>query len=105
MIRVTILYPNTPGSRFDFDYYLNTHMPMAGKLLAPALKGMVVEQGMMGTEPGSPPAYSTLCHLSFDSIEAFLEVFLPHQATLQGDFVNYTDVAPVIQFSEVKIAG
>jgi hypothetical protein len=31
MIRRNILYPNTPGSRFDLDYYFGTHMPMPGK--------------------------------------------------------------------------
>ena len=29
MIRLNIHYPNTPGSRFDLDYYLGTHMPVA----------------------------------------------------------------------------
>jgi uncharacterized protein (TIGR02118 family) len=104
MIRVSILYPNTEGSRFDFDYYLNTHMPMTEKLLAPNMRGMVVEQGVAGTTPGSKPAYSAMCHLLFDSVDAFLEVFMPHMATLTGDIPNYTDVEAVIQFNEVKIA-
>ena len=38
MIQVTVLYPNMPGSRFDLEYYLNTHMPMSGRLLGPAVK-------------------------------------------------------------------
>ena len=29
MIKVSILYPNKPGSRFDMNYYLANHMPMA----------------------------------------------------------------------------
>lgn len=29
MIRVTVLYPNTPGSSFNWAYYLNTHIPLA----------------------------------------------------------------------------
>jgi len=27
MIRLSILYPAGESSRFDIDYYLNTHMP------------------------------------------------------------------------------
>jgi uncharacterized protein (TIGR02118 family) len=104
MIRVSILFPNTEGSRFDFDYYLNTHMPMTEKLLALNLKGVTVEQGIAGTTPGSKPAYAAMCHLLFDSIDAFLEVFMPHMATLTGDIPRYTDVEAVIQFNEVKIA-
>jgi len=104
MIRVSILYPNTEGSRFDLDYYLNTHMPMTEKLLAPNLKSMAVEHGIAGTTPGSKPTYIALCHLTFDSIDAFLEVFMPHMATLTGDIPHYTDVEAVIQFNDVKIA-
>jgi len=103
MIRVSILYPNTEGSRFDLDYYLNTHMPMTERLLAPKMKGMIVEHGIMGTTPGSKPAYVAMCHLLFDSVDAFLEVFMPHMATLTGDIPNYTDVEAVIQFNDVKI--
>lgn len=28
MTKISIFYPNTDGARFDFDYYLNTHMPL-----------------------------------------------------------------------------
>jgi hypothetical protein len=27
-ITITVLYPNTPGSRFDLDYFVNTHIPL-----------------------------------------------------------------------------
>ena len=104
MIRVSILYPNAEGSRFDFDYYLNTHMPTSARLLAPNLKGMTVERGLAGTVPGSKPPYAAMCHLLFDSIDAFLEVFMPNMATLTGDIPNYTDVEAVIQFNQVEIA-
>jgi uncharacterized protein (TIGR02118 family) len=104
MIRVSILYPNTEGSRFDLDYYLNTHLPMTEKLLAPKLRSMMVEHGIAGTVPGSKPVYIALCHLEFDTIDAFLEVFMPNMAALTGDIPNYTDVQAVIQFNDVKIA-
>jgi hypothetical protein len=28
MIKVSVLYPNTAGCKFDMNYYLNQHMPM-----------------------------------------------------------------------------
>jgi uncharacterized protein (TIGR02118 family) len=104
MIRVSIFYPNKAGSRFDLDYYLNTHLPMTEKLLAPQMKSMVVEHGIAGTTPGAPPAYIALCHLEFETVDAFLGAFMPHMATLTGDVPNYTDVEAVIQFNEIKIA-
>lgn len=101
MIRLNILYPNTPGSRFDMDYYLGTHMPMSKRLLADACKGISIERGIAGTEPGSPPTYIVSCHMLFESIDAFLGVWIPNADTLGGDIPNYTDVQPVIQFSEL----
>jgi uncharacterized protein (TIGR02118 family) len=105
MIRVSILYPNIAGSRFDFEYYLKTHMPMSRKLLGVGLKGISVERGLMGTAPDAPPTYIAMCHLLFDSIEAFLAAFMPHAAVLQSDIKNYTDVEAVIQFNEIEILG
>jgi len=103
VIKVSVLYPNEPGSRFDMDYYCATHMPMAQRLLAPALRGVQVEQGISGDAPGSPAPYAAMGHLLFESLEAFLSVFVPNAAQLQGDIPNYTNVAPKIQISEVKM--
>jgi uncharacterized protein (TIGR02118 family) len=104
MIKVSILYPNKPGSRFDLDYYLNQHMPMTIAKLGAALKGVSIDHGVAGELPDSPPLYVAMCHLLFDSVEAFYAAFTPHAATLQGDIPNYTDVEPGIQISEVKLS-
>jgi len=40
MIKVNILYPNKAGSRFDLEYYFNTHMPMSIEKLGTALRGV-----------------------------------------------------------------
>ena len=44
MIRASILYPNSAGKRFDFEYYRNKHIPLAIKLLGahPEYKGISV---------------------------------------------------------------
>jgi uncharacterized protein (TIGR02118 family) len=104
MIKVSILYPRTAGGRFDFDYYVKTHMPMSIRLLGGRMRSVSVERGIDGVEPGSPPAFVALCHFTCDSRQAFEAAFLPHAAQLQGDMPNYTDIVPVIQFSEIAIA-
>ena len=105
MVKISVLYPNQPGSRFDFDYYVKTHMPMAAELLneSGTLRGLSVERGLSGGQPGSAPPYWASCHFLFDSLEAFLAAFAPHAPALQGDIPNYTDVAPVIQVGEVAL--
>src|SRR4051812_48308049 len=106
MVRISILYPNNEGSRFDFLHYVETHMPMSIALLSahPGFKGVSVERGVGGAIPGSEPAYIAMCHFLFTSIEDFLAAFMPHAAALQGDMKNYTDVEPVIQFNDVLIS-
>jgi len=42
MIKVNILYPNKEDSRFNVEYYLNTHMPMSIQKLGTALRGVSV---------------------------------------------------------------
>jgi uncharacterized protein (TIGR02118 family) len=103
VIKVSVLYPNTAGSRFDMTYYLNKHIPMVQQKLGASLKGTSVEQGVGGVQPGSPPAYMAMGHLLFDSVEAFQQSFGPHAETIVGDIPNYTNTQPTIQLSEVKL--
>ena len=103
MIKVSVFYPNNEGCKFDMDYYCNSHIPMVQEKLGEALKGVAVEQGLGGAEPGSPATYVAMCHLLFDSVEAFQDAFGPHAEAIMGDIPNYTDVQPTIQISEVKI--
>lgn len=103
MIKVSVMYPAGADSRFDMDYYLGTHIPLVRRTLGAALKGVAVEQGLGGGEPGSPPTYAAVGHLLFDSVEAFQEAFAPHAGTITGDVPNYTNVEPTLQISEVKL--
>lgn len=106
MIRISILYPNTEPSHFNFEYYVNTHMPRSIELLGlhPGFKGVFVEKGLSGGTADSPPAYAAMCHFLFDSAEDFMAAFMPHASELQGDIPNYTDVSPTIQISQVLIS-
>ena len=102
MIKLSILYPNIEGKKFDKDYYINIHMPMSISLQGASIKSVGVDFGVSGL-PGTKPAYIAMCHFLYDSIEAFEAAFMPHAETLMGDVANYTDIESVIQFSEVKI--
>jgi uncharacterized protein (TIGR02118 family) len=103
MIKVGVFYPSSTGSKFDMKYYMEQHIPMVRQKLGPALKKVEVEQGVGGGAPGLPITYTVMCHLSFDSLEAFQSAFATHAPQLMGDVANYTDIQPVVQISEVKI--
>ena len=102
MIKVSVFYPNTTGSTFDMPYYLNNHIPMVQQKLDAALKGVSVDHGMGGGQPGSPATYLAMGHLLFDSVEAFQQAWGPHAEAIVGDVPNYTNTQPTIQVSEVK---
>jgi uncharacterized protein (TIGR02118 family) len=103
MIKVSVMYPNREGSKFDMAYYCDRHIPLVREKLGAALKGVAVEQGIGGAEPGSPPPYLALGHLLFESVEAFLTSFAPHAEAIESDIPNYTNAEPIMQISEVKI--
>ena len=103
MIKVSVMYPNGRDATFDMPYYVNSHMPMVGRLLADALKGMAIDEGLGGMPPGSPAPFVGMCHLLFDSVEAFGAAFTQHGAAIQADIPNYTNTQPVIQISAVKM--
>jgi uncharacterized protein (TIGR02118 family) len=103
MVKVSVFYPQNAGGKFDMTYYLEKHIPMVRKKLGAALKGVAVDQGIAGMQPGTPPPYAAVGHLMFDSVDSFLAAFMPVAAEVQGDIPNYTNVEPIIQFSEVKM--
>ncbi|HEV2115312.1 MAG TPA: EthD family reductase [Terriglobales bacterium] len=103
MVKVSVFYPNRKGARFDIEYYCNRHMPLVQRLVGAALKGVAVEQGICGEQPGSPPAHVALGHLLFDSVDAFQKSFGPHAQEIMADIPNYTNIEPTIQISEVKL--
>ncbi|MES2258210.1 MAG: EthD family reductase [Pseudomonadota bacterium] len=103
MIKVSVLYPNTPGSTFDMDYYCEKHMPMVHEKMAGACVRYSVERGLAGGRPGEPAAYAAIGQMFFDSLPAFQNAFGPHAKAINADIPNYTDVVPVIQISEVVV--
>jgi uncharacterized protein (TIGR02118 family) len=103
MIKVSVLYPNRPGAKFDMKYYCEKHIPMVQQKLGAACKRVAVEQGIGGAAPGAPAAFIAMGHLYCDSAEAFQAAFAPHTEAIMGDIPNYTDIEPTIQISEVKI--
>ena len=103
MIKVSVMYPNTPGARFDHAYYRDKHMPMLKARMGDACKRYTVEKGLSGGAPGAPAPYVAMCHILADSVEAFQAAFGPHAKEIMMDVANYTDLRPVMQISEVVV--
>jgi len=103
MIKVSIIYPNGPGARFDHDYYRNQHLPLIQRRMGAALKYYTIDRGLRGATPDAPAPYVAMCHLLCDSVEAYESAYGPHVQEIRADIPNFTDQTPVGQISEVVI--
>src|SRR5215204_4687373 len=89
MIKVTILYPNGDGKKFDMDYYSNKHMPMIASLLGDSLKLFAIDKGIAGRSPDDPIPYLAIGYLYFDNLSAYRNSFRPHAEKIRNDIQNY----------------
>jgi uncharacterized protein (TIGR02118 family) len=94
MIRVSVLYPQ--GGKFDFDYYVKTHMALAHRLLDPFGLVKTEVDKSIGTAP-----YMAVGHLIFNTMEDMQKGLQAHDPELAADVVNFTDVKPEFQVSEI----
>jgi uncharacterized protein (TIGR02118 family) len=102
-IKVSVLYPNGDGKKFDMDYYINVHIPLVSKLLDSALIGATVENGLGSAAPNTPPPFLAMGNLYFTNMGTFENSFGPNAETLMADLPNFTNIEPIIQISEVMI--
>lgn len=102
MIKVSVMYANEDGKKFDMDYYCNNHIPMVQEKLGAALLKAEVDEGLGGGAPDAPAAYVAMGHIYFESMDSFQTAFAPHAGEIMADIPNYTDIEPSIQVSEVK---
>ena len=103
MIKYTVMYPLTPGSRFDLDYYKNTHIAILIEAVGSAYRGHQISKGLSAGAPDTAPTYCVMCDVYFDSVSAFENAITPHIPKIRADIVNFTDIAPIRQISEVVV--
>ncbi len=101
MIKVRVLYENKEGSKFDHDYYRDSHIPMIQNKLGSARQESGIEKGLAGGVPEAKAPSVCIGYLTFSSVEDFQQAFGPHAEEIMADVPNYTDIAPTIQISEM----
>ncbi|MFQ5933299.1 MAG: EthD family reductase [Dehalococcoidia bacterium] len=102
MIRVSVLYPNKPGAKFDHEYYATKHMKLVqDRVGSLGLVSAEVNKGLGGGAPGAPALFVAAGHLLFNSIGDFQKAFANHGQEIMADIPNYTDIQPQIQISEI----
>ena len=103
MVVLSVMYPQQPGMRFDEGYYLKTHTPLLHERWGGmGLKGVRLLRGA-GAPGGGEATYRLVALLEFESQEAMGRCLSAHGREIMGDIPNYTDIAPVMQISEVVV--
>jgi uncharacterized protein (TIGR02118 family) len=101
MVKVSVFYKNTARGKFNADYFLSVHMPLAVRLLAAGIQSATAEIGVRGTGDGDAPAFAAIASFTSESAEAFMNTFMEVGVRLQADIPNYTDIEPLIQVSNL----
>src|SRR5690606_5220843 len=101
MLRLTVLYPRQQGARFDFDYYVNRHLPLLNELLLPmGLAAIQAHAGEAGGPGGAPPDLM-VASLDFPSSDDMRRAMSVHGAAIAADVGRCTDIEPLVQVGSV----
>jgi len=93
MIKLTVSYPKGEGATFHHDYSSGTHVPLCNSTFQPAKTE--IEKGIDGPNVAGVVFY-------FDSMDALQGALgSPQIGDVMADVANYTNIAPVMQISEV----
>ena len=101
MVRVTAFYAHSEDAQFDWNYYVNKHLPLVRELLGSKLLGMEVDRGLHGVAAGLPPMYIAMARLDFESQDVLQQLMLNVVPKIVADIPNYTSVALQVQVSEL----
>jgi uncharacterized protein (TIGR02118 family) len=101
MILVSVLYPDTQGSRFDHGYYKDRHIALLRERWSShGLSDVKVLRGI-GTADGGQAPYQVIALLTFASADALQKAVVAHGEEIFADIPRFTDVKPVVQVNEV----
>lgn len=109
MHMVAFMYPNAPGAVFDFDHFLNVHLPLGLGLTQKHLKltpKKIVVYSPTSGAGGAMVRYIAISSVFFETqqeAEAFSRLFEVEEAArrLSADFPNYTPGAPDVMMAAV----
>jgi len=102
MIRLSVMYPASPGTTFDWDYYLTPHLALARKLLSPfGLLRIEIDRGLGGFPPGTPPPFHAVGHLFFSTVAELERAMAAAAPDLIADQGKYFSGESIVQINEV----
>ena len=101
MYKVSVMYPNQEGAKFDFEYYRTTHMQLVEKHLNSfGLIKTGIDKGISGGGDQRAP-FICIGHLYFETQDDYDKGIAEVGSILRADIPNFTNTTPIRQISEV----
>lgn len=101
LIKISVMYPYAEGKTFNMEYYETKHMPMVAGFLGSNLVKYTIEKGLSSGIPNQPLPFMAIGTFYVKSLSEYQAAVAPNRDAIRADFVNYTNVTPVILVSEV----
>jgi uncharacterized protein (TIGR02118 family) len=101
LIKVSVMYPYAEGKTFNMEYYETKHMPMVAGFLGSNLVKYTIEKGLSNGIPNQPLPFMAIGTFYVKSLSEYQAAIAPNRDAIRADFVNYTNVIPIILVSEV----
>lgn len=98
-LTLQVLYPVSDDTRFDYEYYFDTHMALVGKHIGSHIAGATASRGISGP-PGQPAPFYAIATISFAD-QAALDAAMAVMGPVLEDIPKFTNSAPQMMIGEV----
>jgi uncharacterized protein (TIGR02118 family) len=93
VLSLNVVYVSHEGARFDYDYYRNSHIPLAMKVMK--ADRVILTEGV--SSPDKPAPIAMICRFEFSSAEALAASgTAPGIAEVRADVAKFTDIKPIV---------
>ena len=93
-------YPTQENGTFDFDYFVNKHVPLFVRLLGENCVKFEVQKSLAA--PGAPaPSFICTAYFWVQSGEEFGATLAQHGEEIYADIAKFSNIEPVRQWNEV----
>lgn len=99
-LSLQVLYPASDEAVFDYDYYLETHLPLIEEHWGDLIETFEASRGLAGG-PDVPPPYLLIATITFADQEALETAMGEKGSAIIDDVANFTNVRPQILVGEV----
>ena len=95
-----VIYPVRDDAVFDYDYYLDNHLPLLQEHWGELIEGIEVTKGL-ASGPDIPAAYLLIATVTFPDLDSLDEAMGESGGQLIDDVPNFTNVRPQILIGEL----